>query len=235
MGKTMVRRARKGIDEVVRYALGHKIRIQVLVALNEGIFTAAELSRIIGVPQKTLQNHLRRMVEDGSIEIAKEEEVGNRTRFWYRSVVVHSYTAEELERLPWRYRQNIAGAILHSGIAEVMAGFHAGKLAEPGAHAYWDWYNVDDQGREDADALTHRTLEGLRKIEAESLARTKGGGGAVTSLLLNFLLFERPRKGANRPHRFVAERGPQRPAPPISARVCAAQRHFGWGDHHPWS
>lgn len=233
MGKKMARRARKGIEEVVQYALGHRIRIQILMALNEGTYTAAELSRIIGVPRKTLQNHLRRMVEDGSIEIDREEEVGNRIQYRYRSVVRTEYSAEEFERLHPAERQTIVGAILHSGIAEVLAGFHAKKLAEPGAHVFWDWYNVDEKGRDDADALTHRYLRGLRKIEDESTARAEACEGKTTSMLLKLLLFERPRKGRDRPRRFVADRASRTAPPPVSSRLRGAQRYFGWGDHHP--
>lgn len=235
MGKEAVRRARKGIEEVVQYALRHKIRIQVLMALNEGIYTAAEISRITGVQQKTLQNHLHRMVEDGSIEIDSEEEKGNRRQYRYRSAVVNTYTAEEFERLPYRYRQNIVGAILSSGIAEILAGFHAGKLAEPRAHVFWDWYNVDEQGRDDADELTHRYLRGLRKVEDESTARTEAKGAETTSMLLKLLIFERPRKGADRRNRFAPDRATSRaPNSPPTRRLSVVPRHFGWGDHPPW-
>lgn len=235
MGKTIARRARKGIEEVVQYALGHKIRIQILVALNERPRTAAELSRIIGVPQKTLQNHLHRMLEDGSIEIDEEGQTGNRTQFKYRSVVTNVYTAEEFERLPAVQRQTMVGAVLHSGIAEVLAGFHAGKLAEPRAHAFWDWYNVDEKGRDDADDLTHRYLRGLRKIEDEATARTEASGAETKSILLKLLLFERPRKGADRRHRFAPDRATSRiPTSPPAGKLSVVPRHFGWGDHPPW-
>jgi DNA-binding transcriptional ArsR family regulator len=234
LGKTGVRRARKGIEEVVQYALGHRTRIQVLVVLNEGPRTAAEISRIIDVPQKTLQNHLHRMLEDGSIEIEEEGQTGNRTQYRYQSAVRHEYSAEEFERMHPIERQMIVGGILHSGIAEVLAGFHAGRLAEPGAHVYWDWYNVDDQGRGDADALTHRYLRGLRTIEDESTDRTEASGAETTSMFLKFLFFERPRKRADRPHRSAAERTPRAALPPGSGRFRAAQRYFGWGDRHPW-
>ncbi len=137
MVKAIVKRAKKGIEEVVQYAVGHKIRVHVLIALNEGIYTASELSEITGVQLNTLHNHLRRMLDDGSIEIAREERRGNMTLYWYRAVEVETYTAEEFERLPHAYRQNIDGAIVQSGTAEVMAGLYAGTLADPRATVYW--------------------------------------------------------------------------------------------------
>jgi len=102
--KTIARKARKGIEEVVQYALGHKIRVHVLIVLNEGIYTAGEISEIIGVPLNTLHNHLRRMLDDGSIEIAREEKKGNMMQYWYKAVETQTYTVEEFEELPHLYR-----------------------------------------------------------------------------------------------------------------------------------
>jgi DNA-binding transcriptional ArsR family regulator len=229
VGKGKVRRARKGIEEVVEYALGHKIRIQILVALNEGSYTAAQISEKIGEPPKIVQNHLREMLKDGSIEIDEERPRGNRFQYTYRSVVVNTYTAEEFERLPYRFRQNITGAILNAVIAEILGGFHAGKLAEPRAHEYWDWYNLDKKGQDDADALTHRLLRDMRGIEDESSARAAKSGEETTSMVLGYFFFERTRKGGDRPHRFVIDRASAIPRPSFSTKPQVVPRSFGWG------
>jgi DNA-binding transcriptional ArsR family regulator len=224
VGKWKVNQTRKGIEEVVEYALGHRIRIQILVALNEGSYTAAQIAEKIDEPQEIVQNHLRQMLDDGSIEVDEERRRGNRIQYTYRSVVVNTFTAEEFERLPYRFRQNIVGAILNSGIAEILASFHAGKLAEPRAHEYWDWYNMDKKGQDDADALTHRFLRDIRDIEDESLARAAKSGEETISMVLELFFFERTRKGGNRPHRFVIDelqRCPGRHSQPSRA-LCLA-------------
>jgi DNA-binding transcriptional ArsR family regulator len=231
--KGKVRQARKGIEEVVEYALGHRTRIQILVALNEGTYTAAQISEKIGEPQEIVQNHLRRMLEDGSIEIDEERPRGNRFQYTYRSVLVNTYTAEEFERLPFRFQQNIVGAILNSGLSEILAGFHAGKLAEPRAHEYWDWYNLDEKGQDDADALTHRFLRDIREIEDESLTRAAKSGEETTSRVLELFFFERTRKGGDRPHRFVIDRARAMPRPPFPAKPHLVPRNFGWGARLP--
>jgi len=203
--KTIARKARKGIEEVVQYALGHKIRVHVLIVLNEGIYTAGEISEIIGVPLNTLHNHLRRMLDDGSIEIAREEKKGNMMQYWYKAVETQTYTVEEFEELPHLYRQNIVGAIVQSGTAEVMAGLYAGKLADPRACVYWDWYNLDARGRQEADVLTERYIEDLRELEVEATNRAAASGAETTSMLLDISFFERPRKGARRPRPTVTK------------------------------
>lgn len=192
---------KKGIEAAVQYALGHKIRVHTLIVLNEGTYTAAEISEFIGVPLNTLHNHLRRMLEDGSIEIAREEKRGNMTQYWYRAVETQCYQQKEFEQLPYLYRQNIAGAIYCSGTAEVVGGLYAGKLADPRACVYWDWFNLDERGREKADALNLRYLEEMEEIEAESKIRADKSGEERVTMLLSKYFFVRPRKGADRPRR----------------------------------
>ena len=233
MAKGKVRQAKKEIEEVVEYALGNKTRIKVLVALNEGSYTAAQISEKIDEPKEKVQNHLRWMLEDGAIEIDEERPIGNRDQYAYRSVVVNTYSAEEFERLPFRFRQNIAGAILSSGIAEILASFHAGKLAEPRAHEYWDWYNLDAKGQDDVDALTHRFLRDIRAIEDESFARAAKSGEEITSMVLELFFFERSRRGGDRPHRFVADRASAIPRPSFSTKPQVVPRNFGWGARLP--
>ena len=233
MGKGKARQAKMGIEEVVEYALGHKIRIQILVVLNEGSYTAAQISERIDEPKEIVQNHLQWMLEDGAIEIDEKRPQGNRFRYTYRSVLVNTYSAEEFERLPYRFRQNIVGAMLNSSIAEILAGFRGGKLAEPRAHVYWDWYNLDEKGQDDVDALTHRFLRDVREIEDESRSRAAKSGEETISRVLELFFFERTRKGGDRPHRFVIDRAFAMPRPPFSVKPHAMPRSFGWGAASP--
>lgn len=205
MGTRMAKRARrakKRIEDVVQYALGHRTRVYILILLNEGIYTAGELAAMIDEPLNNVHKHLGKMLEDGSIEVAREEMEGNITRYWYRAVETQCYQQDEFEKLPFAYRQNIAGAILQSGTAEVMAGFYDGKLADPRACCYWDWFNLDAQGREEAEDLNLRYLDELREIEVRSTNRAVDTGEETTSMLLQHMYFERPRKGLSRAFRL---------------------------------
>lgn len=188
----------KGIEEVVQYALGHKIRVNVLIVLNDGIYTAAQLAEIIDEPLNNVSNHLRKMLDDGSIEIAKEERKGNVVQYWYKAVEVPSYSQDEAEAMTSLQRQVTVGAIVQSGTAELLAALYAGTLRDPRSILYWHWYNVDRQGREDLEAESVRYLERVRKIEAESTNRRAESGEDSTSMLVSLSVFERARKAKDR-------------------------------------
>jgi DNA-binding transcriptional ArsR family regulator len=184
----------KGIEEVVQYALGHKTRVHILIVLNDGIFTAAQLAEIIDEPLNNVSNHLVKMLEDGSVEIAKEERRGNIVQYWYKAVEIPFYSQEAAEEMTPLQRHMTAGAIYQSGSAEVLAALYAGKLADPRAVVYWDWYNVDAQGREEIEAENRRYLERLRDIEVRSTNRRAKSGEDAISMLVNLDVFERVRK-----------------------------------------
>jgi DNA-binding transcriptional ArsR family regulator len=189
----------KRIEEAVQYAVGHKTRVNILIALNEGIYTAAQLAQIIDEPQNNVANHLRKMLDDGSIEIAKEERKSNFVVYWYRAVEIPCYSQEEAEAMTPVQRQVTVGAIVQSATAELFAALYAGKLRNPRSVLFWHWYNVDHQGQKDLEAENVRYLERVREIEAESTNRRAESGADSTSMLVSLSVFERARKAPEFP------------------------------------
>lgn len=185
----------KSIEEVVQFALGHRLRVELLIVLNDGIpMTATQLAGIIDEPLNNVTNHLRKMLEDGSVEIAKEEQRGNIVQYWYRSVAIPFYSQEAAEEMTHLQRQMTAGAIVQSGSAEVLAGLYAGKLADPRTVLFWDHFNVDTEGREAIEAETERYLERIQEIEVEATNRRADSGSDSTSMLVSLSVFERVRQ-----------------------------------------
>jgi DNA-binding transcriptional ArsR family regulator len=184
----------KQIEEVVQYAVGHRTLVFISMVLNEGIFTASQLAGIIGEPLNNVQNHLRKMLEDGSIEIAREEKKSNFVTYWYKSVEVSWYSQEEAEAMTPLQQQMTVGPIVQGGTAELFAALYVGKLRDPRSVLYWDWHHVDQQGREDLEAENVRYLERVKEIEAESTNRRCQSGEESTSMLVNLNVYERARK-----------------------------------------
>jgi DNA-binding transcriptional ArsR family regulator len=189
---------KKSIEEVVQYALGHYIRVHILIVLNEGTYTAAQVAEILGESLNNVSNHLRHLLDAGSIEIAEEVQRGNITKFYYRAVEISYYSQEEAEQLTHEERQVTAGLLVQQASAEVMAALYAGHLADPRAIVSWDWHNVDQQGREDLEDAEKRFLERAQEIEVEATNRRAESGEEAQSMLLTVFGYERGRK----PRRF---------------------------------
>lgn len=185
---------RKRIEETVRYALAHATRLQILVVLNEGAFTTSEVAELTGIELKKVSNHLLRMLDDGSIEVAKKEERRGTMIFWYRAVEVPEYTREEAEALTETELLLIAGVVAQSQTAELMAALNKGTLADPRTILSWDLYDVDGEGREEIEKEVVRHLSRLKEIQCGSVNRVAESQEETTSMIVSVSAFKRARK-----------------------------------------
>ena len=188
------RKKRKRIEEAVQYALAHHIRLEILILLNEAAYTTSEVSELTGIEVKKISNHLQAMLDDGSVEVAKKEDRRGTMVYWYRAVEVPEYSKEEAEALTVGELQLIAGVIVQSSTAEVMAALHSGTLATPRSILSWDLYEVDGQGRKDIEEDTTRYLERLQEVQCESVNRVAESKEETTSMIVNVGAFKRARK-----------------------------------------
>jgi DNA-binding transcriptional ArsR family regulator len=190
------------VVEMVAHAISHRIRVQILFVLNEGIYSPTEVAEIIDVPLNSVSNHMRSLADRGSIEIVDTRMRRNAAQHFYRATQVPEYSKEDVEAMTIFEAQVTAGLIIQSLFTEVMASLRAGRMSnDPGVCLCWDRLHVDEQGRrevaEEQEASWHR----LVKIEEESLVRAAESGEETVSYVTSSLGFERARK-APRPTNY---------------------------------
>lgn len=182
------------IDQKVRFAFGHWVRVEVLCLLNEQTYSAQELAKVMGCPLSTVTHHVEELLRDGSIEVARTKKVRNITQNFYRAVEIPFFSDEEMERLDFESRQEIYGLILSASVAEALASFSAGKISQdPRTVLAWRWFNVDQQGREEIADEQARSWDRIRNIEAESASRRARTGEETKSIIVTSFGFERSR------------------------------------------
>jgi DNA-binding transcriptional ArsR family regulator len=190
----------KSIEEVVAYAVGHRIRVQVLTILSEGVFTPDEIAQLIGEPTNTVSHHIKELLDAGSIELAKTEPVRNALRHYYRAVEMPYYSDEEMAAMTPQQRQVTYGLVLQTIMAEAMAAFWAGKMRnDPRVWLTSCWFNVDEQGREEIADEQARSWERIKEIETKSINRCAKSGGDAASVIVAQLGFRRERTGPTLP------------------------------------
>lgn len=191
----------KRIEEVVSFALSHRIRIEILALLNEGVFTPDQISSIIDEPIGKVTYHVSELAEGGAIELAKTEPVRNTLRHFYRAVQQPYVSREEAERMTPQQRQVIAGLILQSIMAESMSAFWAGNMIDKPDETIlsWRWFNVDKQGREEIIEELAASWERVREIEARAAGRCVESGEETVSHLVAMQGFRRSRSSLNPP------------------------------------
>jgi DNA-binding transcriptional ArsR family regulator len=191
------------VEEAISYAVGHRIRVEILAALNEGAASANELARIVHQPLSTVTHHIEELLKSGSIEIARTERVRNINQNFYRAVELPFFSDEEMAAMGPDTRQEIYGVILQAVMAEALAAFWAGKItADPRAWLSWRWFNVDAQGRQDIAEEQARSWERMREIEAEATSRRAESGEDPVSIIVSSLGHERFRPATDPPATF---------------------------------
>lgn len=193
---------KKGIEEVVAYAVGHRVRVHILIVLNEGTYTASEIAAIIGEPLNNVSNHIRELLDAGSIELAEVRQARNMIKHYYRAIEMPHYSDEEVAAMTPEQQQVTAGLAIQSMVAEVMAGLWSGRMQnDRRLWLAWDWFNVDEQGRGEIADEQERSWAHFREIEVEATNRCAQSGEATSSILVSQTGFKRARNGPTPPNR----------------------------------
>ena len=184
----------KTIEEVVAYAIGHRIRVYILAILNEGTFTAEELAEILDERPNNVAHHLKELLDAGSIELARTEKVRNADRHYYRAVEIPYYSDEEMNAMPPAQRQITYGLILQCMTAEALASLWAGRIRDdPRTWLGWRRCKVDKEGRDEIAEEQQRHWDRCYEIEAQAAERRTKSGEEPISLILGQMGFERER------------------------------------------
>lgn len=184
----------RGVEQRVSYAVGHRIRIEVLAALHERSYSTAELARITHQPLSTVTHHVEELLKDGSIEVARTERIRNLEQAFYRAVRRAHTSDEEHAELPPEVKQETYGVILQAIMAEAMASFWAGSMVDdPRVWLTWCWFNVDEQGRREIADEQAESWSRIQEIEARAAARRAESGEQGQSIIAAALGFPRIR------------------------------------------
>jgi len=190
----------KSIEEVIAYAIGHRIRVQILVILNEGVFTPHQIAGIIGESTNKVSHHVKELVDAGSIELARTERVRNALQHYYRAVEMPYYSDEDFAAMTPQQRQVTLGLALQQIMAETMASFWAGNMVvDPRVWITQRWFNVDHQGRQEIADEQARSWQRIRDIEVDAINRCAESGEEAQSVIVAQLGFLRERTGPTIP------------------------------------
>jgi DNA-binding transcriptional ArsR family regulator len=194
-----VRRTR--IEDVISFALAHPIRIEILMLLNEGIYTPNELAQVIGETLHTVNYHVNELANDGAIELARTENVGNWTRHYYHAVRQPEVSEAEALKMTPQQRQVIAGVTLQCAMAEAMSALRAGNMTAAPSDVFlsWRWFNLDRQGQKELMQELIESWQRVQEIEARSAGRRAHSGEQATTMIVTSLGFPRRRTSSGPP------------------------------------
>lgn len=190
----------RGFQDAVSYAVGHRIRVEIIAALHDlGTASAIELSRVVRQPLSTVTHHLTELLKSGSLIIDRTEKVKSVNQHFYAVINPVFLNDEEMQALPEEERLEVCRVILQSLMAEAMAAFWTGDLPrDPRLFLCWNWFNVDEKGRADIADEQARFWRRAREVEEEAKERCAESGEEPFSLIVTGLSFKRWRTAEKR-------------------------------------
>ena len=191
----------RGIEDSVSYALGHRIRIEILAALHEGPETADGLARIVGRPLSTVTHHIDELLKDGSIAVAWTKPIrSNMTQNYYRVVELPEFSDEEVAAMTPEEQQAIAAVIVQAATAEALASLWAGKMVNAGRIMLaWNRITLDEKGKADVADEQAGSWERIKRIECDSANRLAESNEQGTTHVVTAFFYERSRNSAPPP------------------------------------
>lgn len=197
-------------EDAPPFAIGYHIRLQALIILHEGAFSATDIARMIGEDVRIVSNHLHELWHAGCIEfVGRVEDQGNLSKALYRAVKRPYVSDEALQAMSPDDRQDSIGVNLQWIMAECLASFRNKKMVDDEALCLMsDEPNLDHQGRiemrdflnscwsgEPVDALD--ALFGVRKIAARAANRMAKSGETGRTMVVVLMAFERGRSAVS--------------------------------------
>lgn len=184
----------RSIEEAVSYSVGHRFRIEILVALHDGPKSTQQLARIVGHPTSTVSHHIEELVADGWLEVAKTKQVGNLVQQFYAIVTVPKPTDADLEKLSAHERQALRALTVKSAVAEAFSSLWAGRLRDdPHALVAWERFDLGDRGREELRRDQEQFLARVEAIRERDAKRRSKTGERGSSCVLATFAFARGR------------------------------------------
>jgi DNA-binding transcriptional ArsR family regulator len=185
---------KRSIEEAPSYAVGRRIRIEILGYLNEGTYPASELAKLVRQPITKITHHLKELLDSGCIELARVEKIRNTDQHFYRAIELPFVSDEEADALPEDVKQEYASVILQAIMAEGLGSLWAGKMSNDSAiRMFWRWFNLDREGRKELADEQREHWERVVEIEANSMNRMNKSGEKPTTMIVAVMGFVRSR------------------------------------------
>jgi DNA-binding transcriptional ArsR family regulator len=183
-------------------AMGHPLRREILVALNEGEASPAQLARRFRQPVNLVAYHTGVLADAGAIELARTEPRRGSTEHYYRPLMRASFDDREWAKLPVETRRAVFGQDIKRIVRDVQRAASGTGLDNPRAHVSWTRLELDGEGFDEVVDLLGDTLEEILAIQgrvANRRAKRADSAPPELSTEVAILHFEHgERRGSSR-------------------------------------
>jgi DNA-binding transcriptional ArsR family regulator len=207
VGRRPIRERTRLPEDAPPFAVGHHLRLEALVILHEGEFSAGEVAEMLGEDVKNVTHHLRELYDAGCIEFAGHMVEGNIRKPIYRAIARPFVSDEAYRAMSIDERHDANSAVVQWIVAECLSSYRNEKMdRDENVCLISDEPTLDADGKgelreffttawsgEPENALD--ILKSVQEIAGRATNRMAESGETGTTMFVALLAFERGRAG----------------------------------------
>jgi len=195
-GAAKVSRHRGTVDQRLVRAMGHQVRVQALIILNERVASPNEISKELGESVGHVSYHIKVLKECECIELVDTAPRRGAMEHYYRATDRAFFDAKEWAALPDSIRPGLSSSGLKTVFNDAASALLAGTFDKRiDRHLSWTPMIVDEEGWDDLKDGLEAMLEKVIEIQASSAARLAKADAAGVPVTVAMMGFEAPPSG----------------------------------------
>lgn len=165
-------RQRGAVDQRVVRAMGHPVRVQALVILNERVASPNEISKELGESVGHVSYHIKVLKECECIELVDTAPRRGAMEHYYRATDRAFLNSDEWGALPASLRPGISASGIDNIFKDVSAAVLGGTFDKRvNRHLSWTPILIDQEGWDELQVALDEMLEKVFEIQGASAAR----------------------------------------------------------------
>ena len=165
------------IDQRLVKALGHPLRTQILMVLNERVASPNELAKETGEPLGNVSYHVRLLAELDCVELVKTEPRRGAVEHYYRATVPPWIDKSAWKNLPRSLRSSVSNSAFAVIIEEAANAIRSGAFdSRPDRHLSRAPLMLDEEAWGELAARLDELLEDALELGARAAARAAENG-----------------------------------------------------------
>jgi DNA-binding transcriptional ArsR family regulator len=195
-GAAKVSRHRGTVDQRLVRAMGHQVRVQALIILNERVASPNEISKELGESVGHVSYHIKVLKECECIELVDTAPRRGAMEHYYRATDRAFFNAKEWAALPDSIRPGLSSSGLKTVFNDAASALLAGTFDKrTDRHLSWTPMIVDEKGWEELQAGLAAMLDKVMEIQTSSAARLAKADAAGIPVTVAMMGFEAPPSG----------------------------------------
>jgi hypothetical protein len=200
------------VDRRLARAIGHPIRVEILVEVDRAPMSPNEFARRTGHPLATVAYHFRELQKCGCLEVIEEVPRRGATEHFYQVTARALFSAESFAKLPAPARGGISAATIACFMRRAQEALEAHTFdSHESRHLTWRPLTLDEEGFARVMAMLDELYAALGVEQLAAAERLAESGEPPVYTTVGLAGFESPKP--QREH--VTARAPRaKDAPP---------------------